>query len=286
MDLLEIRKKAKEQKEASGKAAEAELAAGSPETAGTASAPDEPPVETKPPVRKQARRDRAGKGGVKKKAAPKQEAQETAAAHEPVPESAPVSAEHFVPVPEPDTAPVTQEAVPYFTEIPETAGDGDGRDYGFSGGYDDGDGPVGNEELVEYLAFMLSGEEYAVRVEDIKEIIRLQVITNVPRAPEFVEGIISLRGVIIPVFNIRKRLGLPDAGQTRTTRILVVSDAGFPQGIIVDKVTGVAKLRADGIEPPPAVIGGVEAEYLEGVGRIGERLLILFNTHKVLSMEG
>jgi purine-binding chemotaxis protein CheW len=143
---------------------------------------------------------------------------------------------------------------------------------------------VDDDQVVEYLAFMLASEEYAVKVEDVKEIIRGQRITTVPRTPEFVIGIISLRGVILPVFDIKKRLGLEGGGSRKTSRIIVVADKYGLQGITVDKVTGVEKLKQSAIEPPPAVIGGVEAEYLQGIGRIGDRLLILFNADKVLTV--
>ncbi len=137
----------------------------------------------------------------------------------------------------------------------------------------------------EYLAFMLSEEEYALKIEDVREIIRPRKITAVPRAPGFVMGVISLRGMILPVFDIKKRLGLGEAELSRPSRILVVSDRGSEQGIMVDRVTGVVRLGPDDIGPPPSVIGGVEAGYLEGVGRLGDRLLILFDTQKVLSMD-
>jgi len=141
-----------------------------------------------------------------------------------------------------------------------------------------------DDSVIEYLAFMLANEEYAVRVEDVKEIIRGQSITGVPRTPGFVLGIISLRGVILPVFDIKDRLGLEGGGIGKTSRIVVVSDKSGLQGIMVDKVTGVVKLPKSAVEPPPSVIGGVEAEYLEGLGRLGDRLLILFNTDKVLAV--
>lgn len=140
------------------------------------------------------------------------------------------------------------------------------------------------EVYVEYLAFMLADEEYAVKVEDMREIIRLQRVTAVPRAPEYILGITSIRGVIVPVFDIRKRLGLEAREPSRSTRILVMSDDGSPHGVIVDRVTGVVRIGKDDIEPPPAVIGGVDAEYLDGVGRASGRLLILFNTSNVLSL--
>ncbi|HEY3347216.1 MAG TPA: chemotaxis protein CheW [Nitrospirota bacterium] len=141
------------------------------------------------------------------------------------------------------------------------------------------------QAVIEYLSFMLGSEEYAVRVDDVREIIKVQHITEVPRTPDFVLGITSLRGVIIPVFDIRRRLSLEEAARARTTRLIVIADGATLQGIIVDRVTGVFQLKKSGIEPPPSVIGGVEAEYLDGIGRLGERLVILFNTARILSVD-
>lgn len=171
---------------------------------------------------------------------------------------------------------------------PSTPAGGGGGGTGAEGpDVPDIDGEVAAEDdIVEYLAFRLAKEQYAVKVSVVKEIIRLQRITMVPRAQDFVEGIISLRGVIIPVFDAKKRLGFEDTGRSRTNRIIILSEAGNAQGMIVDKVTGVARLKKSEIEPPPSVIGGVEAEYIEGLGRIDGKLLILFNTDKILSMEG
>lgn len=246
MDLLEIRKKAKEKKEAE----EAARKAAAPED----KAPEAQDAASEPTAAPEAPKPVQGTPSVKrrKKAEPK-----PAPAPEPVPEPAPA------PLPSQEVG--AGEPAPVKEEISTE------------------DEP---SDIVEYLAFMLGREEYAFKVEDVKEIIRLQQITSVPRAPDFIRGIISLRGVIIPVFDIKKRLGLEGTEKTRSTRIIVVSSDGAPHGVIVDKVTGVARLRADGIEPTPAVIGGVGAEYLEGVGRLGDRLLILFNTARVSAMEG
>jgi len=268
MDLLEIRKKAKEKKEAEAHAA-------------AESATPSPPAPEKPVKRASKRSKKAGK---KAEPSPPEVAEEASpdVDYEALPDEGGDLPEEVFLSPRETPPPETVEApLAGAPSVPEETGRVDERPS------DEGPGDgASDEEIVEYLAFMLAKEEYAVKVEDVKEIIRLQKITNVPRAPDFVEGIISLRGVIIPVFNIRRRLGLDETERTRSTRIVVVSHGGSPQGIIVDKVTGVARLRADSVEPPPAVIGGVEAEYLEGVGRLGDRLLILFNTDKALAMEG
>ncbi len=139
---------------------------------------------------------------------------------------------------------------------------------------------------IELLAFMLAGEEYALRMEEAREIIRWRKPTRVPRAPEHVIGIISLRGIILPVFDVKRRLGLGELKPSRSTRIIVVSEGGSLCGMVVDSITGVTAMPREGIEPPPAVIGGNEAEYLEGVGRAGDkgkRLLILIKVSRALA---
>ncbi len=141
------------------------------------------------------------------------------------------------------------------------------------------------EEPLELLCFMLADEEYAVDIMEVKEIIKVPEITEVPRVPEFILGIISLRGTVIPIFDLRKRLGLEAKERTRSTKIIIASDNDKTLGMAVDKVTQVAKISGKKLEPPPPVIGGVEAEYIQGLGRFREHLLILLNLHKVLSFE-
>jgi len=318
MDLYEIRKKAKEKKEAEeaeARAAEEARAAKEASAGGEGSA-EEPPAPKKPRPKKPRKKAVRKKPAAKE---PKEAAAEEGPSVEPGPEEPPAEevisfVEGAAEAPEPpaDEADLLsgESDVPldelmqraFEAETAESAAPEEaGPSVAGTEPVEEEEaampalGPVvGDEEeeeaedenIIEYLAFRLSDEEYAVRVSDIKEIIRPQKITMVPRAPEFVEGIFSLRGVIIPVFDIKKRLGFSNTERERTTRILIVSDGGAAQGIIVDRVTGVARLKADTIEPPPAVIGGVEAEYLEGIGRLDGRLLILFNTARVLSMEG
>jgi purine-binding chemotaxis protein CheW len=151
-----------------------------------------------------------------------------------------------------------------------------------------------DEEKIELLAFRLSNEEYALYINRIKEIIKPVEITKVPRTPPFIMGIISLRGVIVPVYDLKKRLGLIEAnipngsGQgifSSATRILIVNLEDESAGIIVDGVTGVVKLNKDSIEPTPPIIKGVDAEYLKGVGRSDNRLFILLDIDRVLKWD-
>ncbi|MBI5179789.1 MAG: chemotaxis protein CheW [Nitrospirae bacterium] len=145
-----------------------------------------------------------------------------------------------------------------------------------------------DEEKIELLAFKLLNEEYVLDINRIKEIIRPVEITRVPRAPLYIKGIISLRGVIVPVYNLKNRLGLLETSEfsdDSQKRILIVNFDEEFIGIIVDAVTGVVKINEDIIEPTPQIIKGVDAEYLKGVARTNNRFLILLNLDRVLKKD-
>ncbi len=143
---------------------------------------------------------------------------------------------------------------------------------------------VVEEEKIELLAFKLSNEEYVLDINRIKEIIRPVEITKVPRVPSYIKGIISLRGVIVPVYDLKNRLRLSeaDAPDDSQRRILIVNFDEELVGMVVEAVTGVVKINEDVIEPTPQIIKGVDAEYLKGVARLNNRLLILLNLDRVL----
>ena len=108
-------------------------------------------------------------------------------------------------------------------------------------------------------------------------------LTRVPRSPDFVEGVINLRGRVIPVLDLRKRFGLPDAEDTSATRIIVVEVEGVTVGLKVDGVSEVLRINADTVEPPPALVTNIESDYIKGVGKLDNRLLILLDVSKILS---
>ncbi|MDI6710287.1 MAG: chemotaxis protein CheW [Bacillota bacterium] len=138
----------------------------------------------------------------------------------------------------------------------------------------------GNEEQV--VVFQLAEQTYGVDIARVYEIIRMEAITRVPRAPQFVEGVINLRGRIIPVIDLRRRFGMPQNEQTRASRIIIVEMNGMTVGMVVDAVLEVLRLPADSIEPPPPVINGIDSAYLRGIALWGERLIIMLDTEKVL----
>jgi purine-binding chemotaxis protein CheW len=140
------------------------------------------------------------------------------------------------------------------------------------------------EEFQEFLCFRVSAEIYAINIMAIKEIIRPREVTDIPRAPGFVSGILSLRGIIIPIFNMRLRLGLPEGEKSGRQRIIVVKKGEEFIGIIVDEVTQVVRIATASIEKPPAVLDGIDRDFVNGIGRYNGQMLILLNQEKILDI--
>lgn len=139
-----------------------------------------------------------------------------------------------------------------------------------------------DEREEQLVAFQLAGETYGVNIFHINEIIRLREITQIPRTPPDTEGVINLRGKIVPIIDLRKRLGLPPGEHTSGTRVIIVTLDEYTVGLIVDGVNGVLRIPHASIEPPSELISGVDADYVSGVGKSGEDLVILLNLQKVL----
>lgn len=139
--------------------------------------------------------------------------------------------------------------------------------------------------LAEFLAFRVGDELYAVPITEIKEIIKPRPLTEVPRAPSYIPGILSLRGVIIPVFDLRERLHFERGQQTGRSRIVVVKRKEEPCGLLVDEVVQVVQLPSDGIEPPPSVLEGIDREFVAGIGRSGEKMVILLSLETLLDIQ-
>lgn len=140
------------------------------------------------------------------------------------------------------------------------------------------------EELI--IAFRLGEEEYGVDVSQIQEIIKMRDITRVPKAPYYIKGVINLRGNVIPIIDLRKRFSLPSKEVTDQSRIIVFDIRGIRFGIIVDAVSEVIRLPKDDIEPPPPIaMGGIQAQYIKGVGKVNDKLIILLDLEKALNLE-
>lgn len=140
-------------------------------------------------------------------------------------------------------------------------------------------------EILQFVTFRLGKEEYAVDILKVQEINRIVDITPVPNSPQHIEGVINLRGKVIPVINLRKRFGLDSDRLDNHARIIVI-DVGIITGIIVDSVSEVLRISSDAIDPPPLMTGSIDSEYIKGIGKLNDRLLILIDIDKLFFNKG
>ncbi len=140
-----------------------------------------------------------------------------------------------------------------------------------------------DSSLIQMVTFKIAEEEFGVDILKVQEIIRMMPITKVPNAPAFVEGVINLRGKVIPVIDMRKRFGMKTAIHDSQTRIKVMDLGGQIVGFVVDAVCEVLRIKESTVEPPPAVVAGIGSEYMRGVGKLEDRLLILLDLDKLLT---
>lgn len=138
---------------------------------------------------------------------------------------------------------------------------------------------TGTRQLV---SFRLAQEEYGVEITKVQEIILVGEITRVPQTPPYIKGLINLRSTVIPIVDLRSRFGLPEEDATDETRIMVVNVAGKTIGIIVDAVSEVLRISQEQIAPPPPTVAGLGRDYLIGLARLENRLLILLDIDKIL----
>jgi len=143
------------------------------------------------------------------------------------------------------------------------------------------EGIVGSQQ--QLVVFTLASESYGVDIAKVSGIERMQEITRVPRTPVCVEGVINLRGRVIPVVHLRKLFFLPEDEITKETRIVVVDISGEPIGVQVDEVTEVLTIPTDSVEPPSSIITSADSDYLMGIAKLEGRMIILLDLDKVLS---
>jgi len=142
------------------------------------------------------------------------------------------------------------------------------------------------EDRMQLVSFILDKEEYGVEVLKVREIIRMPSITRVPNTPHYVEGVINLRGKVIPIISLRKRFSLELTDNDSRTRIMVMDMTNELTGFIVDSVAEVIRIDATEIQPaPPVVAGSVDQEYLSGVINRDDRLLVLLDLERLFSQE-
>jgi purine-binding chemotaxis protein CheW len=139
-----------------------------------------------------------------------------------------------------------------------------------------------HDELLQLVSFQLGGEEFGLEILRVQEIIRVQQLTRVPNSPAFMDGVINLRGKVIPVINLRRIFGLGDLTHDKQTRIVVVEVKGAVLGFLVDSVSQVLRIPAETVEAPPR-LHHVRREYVSGVGKLDSRLLILLDLDRLMS---
>jgi purine-binding chemotaxis protein CheW len=138
---------------------------------------------------------------------------------------------------------------------------------------------------LQFVVFKLGSEEYGVPITQVKEINRLTTTTKVPRSPVFVEGIINLRGQIIPIIDMKLRFDLLQTEYTNDARFIVIQAGNHSFGVEVDSVSEVLRINTNDIEPAPHIVCSIDSKYITGVAKVGQRLLILLDLDKLLSDE-
>jgi purine-binding chemotaxis protein CheW len=140
-------------------------------------------------------------------------------------------------------------------------------------------------EMRQLIRFTVGAEEYGLELLRVKEVIRMRQITWLPKAPQCVQGIINLRGDIIPIVDLRTRFGLPSIENTAMTRVIVVEVGGRLVGMVVDSASQVVRVPADQFEPPPSMVGAAAQSFITEVGKLDGKLIITIDVDRVLSNE-
>jgi len=140
-------------------------------------------------------------------------------------------------------------------------------------------------DIIQLVTFHLGQEEFGIDILKVREIIRPMAITMVPRSAHFIEGVINLRGRVIPIVNLRRRFGMQPKEFNSQTRIIDIELGEIIVGFIVDSVAEVLRIPANTVEDPPAIISGIQSDYVRGVGKVDDRLLILLDLDKLVASE-
>lgn len=138
---------------------------------------------------------------------------------------------------------------------------------------------------LQLVVFSIGKELYGVGIDAVHEIVKVPEVTEVPDAPAILLGVINLRGKIIPVVDLRRRLRLASAERTKSSRVLITENEGRLVGLLVDAVSEVLKLPPETVEAPPEMISSIGVEYITGVAKIEARLIILLDLKRILNIE-
>ncbi len=142
-----------------------------------------------------------------------------------------------------------------------------------------------SHELIQLVGFRIADEEFGVDITKVQEIIRMVDITRVPNTPAFVEGVINLRGKVIPIIDMRKRLDLGSKPYDKDTRITVVEIENRIVGFIVDSVSEVIRIEKSITEPPPPMVSNINSDFITAIAKLDNRLLILLDLNEILNSE-
>ena len=140
-----------------------------------------------------------------------------------------------------------------------------------------------NQMVNEFLTFRLGGEEYGIEILKVQEIRGYDAITQIANAPEFIKGVVNLRGIIVPIVDMRIKFRLSNATYDQFTVVIILNVAGRVMGIVVDGVSDVLSLEAEQMRPTPGLGSVIDTEYIMGLGTVGERMLILIDIEKLMS---
>jgi purine-binding chemotaxis protein CheW len=138
---------------------------------------------------------------------------------------------------------------------------------------------------MQLVSFTLAKELYGIEITKVREIILITDITRIPEAPHFLKGLINLRSTVIPVIDLRARFGLPEGELNDESRIMVLQACGKTIGVVVDAVSEVLRVKHDQIAPPPPTVAGLGRDYLSGLVKLDDRLLILLDIDKIFGEE-
>lgn len=139
------------------------------------------------------------------------------------------------------------------------------------------------EEFLQFVTFEMEGEEFAVDVLRVQEIIRPAEVTDLPHCPDFLDGLINLRGKVILIINLRKRFNYPQVEPKSENRVIVVDIDGEIIGLYVDEVSEILRISPDVVEPIPVVENKTEKEYLSGMAQIDDRIVVIIDVDKILN---
>ncbi|MDX9715089.1 MAG: chemotaxis protein CheW [Dissulfurispiraceae bacterium] len=142
-----------------------------------------------------------------------------------------------------------------------------------------------SEEILQLVTFTLGSEEYAVDILRVQEINRMKEITRVPNSPAYVEGVVNLRGKVIPVVSLRMKFGLPEKENDEQARIMIMEIVGITMGLIVDSVSEVLRIPASIVEPPPPMATSISAEFIKGIAKLEDRLIILLDMDRLIGFK-